>query len=222
MFYRHKASLMYDYRAITLAFTLVEAPFIMLTSMVFCLLWYFTVGFAVDAAKFFMYWLFMTFSLGVFTFFGQGFMAVFRDAQTAQGFGSLFIAMNSIFGGILIRPQAIHDVWIWAYWVFPLHYVMEGLFTSQFQGDETPIVASYGSPFYEFSLEKNCPDLASSSADIPQECITGTAEDWIYVSFGGMWIPEHIPYNIIYLIGAVVVAKAMAMWGLWGKNYLAK
>ena len=85
MFYRHQASLMYDHRAITLAFTLVEVPFILLSSMVFCLLWYFTVGFAVNAAKFFSYWLFMTFSLGVFTFFGQGIMSVFRDSQTAQG-----------------------------------------------------------------------------------------------------------------------------------------
>ena len=220
MFYRHKASLMYDHRAITLAFTLVEVPFIFLSSMVFCLLWYFTVGFAVDAGKFFLYWVFMTFSLGIFTFFGQGFMAVFRDSQTAQGFGSLLIGMSSIFGGILIRPQAINSFWIWAYWTFPLHYVLEGLFTSQFQGDTTPIVATYGTEFYNWVLSENCPKVEDDPP--PVECYTGTAEEWIYVSFGGMWLPEHIPYCIGYCIGAVVVAKAMAMYGLKQRNYLAK
>ncbi len=38
MFYRHKASLMYDHKAITSAFTFVEVPFIFLASMVFCVL----------------------------------------------------------------------------------------------------------------------------------------------------------------------------------------
>ena len=99
MFYRHKASLMYDHKAINLSFLLVETPFIVLASFVFTVLWYFTVGFDPNAGKFFLYWLFMTFSVGTFTQFGQAFMAIFRDSQTAQGFGSLLIGMSSIFGG---------------------------------------------------------------------------------------------------------------------------
>jgi ABC-type multidrug transport system permease subunit len=72
-----------------------------------------------------------------FTYIGQTFMAVFRDSQTAQGFGSLLIAMSSVFAGMLIHhPQDIKPFWIWAYWVFPLHYVLEGLMTSQFESDE--------------------------------------------------------------------------------------
>lgn len=178
MFYRHKASLMYDYRAIGLAFTLVEVPFIILASMVFVILWYFTVGFAVNAGKFFLYFLFMFLSLAVFTFLGQGFMAIFPDSQTAQGFGSLLIGMSGIFGGILIRPQYIPTFWLWGYWTFPLHYVLEGLFTSQFQGDNTTIVASYGSPFFDAV----CPGIGPDDP-IPANC-TGTAEEWINVSFG--------------------------------------
>ena len=220
MYYRHKASMMYDHKAVTLAFTLVEAPFILLSSMVFCLLWYFTAGFALNAAKFFLYFLFMTFSLGVFTFFGQGLMAIFRDAQTAQGFGALLIGMSSIFGGVLIRPQDIKSFWIWAYWTFPIHYIIEGLLTSQFRNDQTPIVASLGSPYYYHVLEKNCPNMPPDQTP-PLECTTGTAEDWIYVSFGGMWVPDHIPYNILYLICAVIAAKAAALYGLKMKNYLA-
>lgn len=61
----------------------------------------------------FLYWLFMAFSLGTFTFLGQGFMAIFRDSTTAQGFGALLIGMSSIFGGIIIRPQYMPSFWIW-------------------------------------------------------------------------------------------------------------
>ncbi|KAL7543144.1 hypothetical protein ACHAXR_013435 [Thalassiosira sp. AJA248-18] len=226
MFYRHKASLMYDFRAILLAFTLVEILFICLSSLMFTLLWYFTVGFAVSAANHFLYLLFVTLGLGTFTFFGQGFMAMFRDSQTAQGFGSLFIGMSSIFAGILVRPQEIYQYWIWAYWLFPLHYVLEGIMTSQFKDDDTPIVASYGSAFYGDVLKSECPDLVDNPNvlydDIPAECITGTAEQWVYVSFGGMWVPEHIPYDILYLCGAIIVAKGIAWYGLRSKNYLAK
>ena len=174
----------------------------------------------VDAAKFFLYYLFMAFSLAVFTFFGQGFMATFRDSQTAQGFGTLLIGMSSIFAGVLIRPQNINNFWIWAYWTFPLHYVLEGLLTSQFNDDMTPIQASPGTDFYDYTVQKNCPDVEDPSSD--PSCTIGTAEDWIYTSFGGMWVPEHIPIDIVYLICAIVVAKAITLFGLSQKNYLAK
>lgn len=220
MFYRHKASMMYDHRAVNLAFTLVEVPFILLSSMVFCLLWYFTAGLAVNAAKFFLYFVFMTLSLGVFTFFGQGLMANFRDAQAAQGYGAVLQGMSTIFGGILIRPQDIKSFWIWAYWVFPLHYIMEGLLTSQYRDDQTPIVASLGSPFYYYVLSKNCPNMPPDQSP-PVECITGTAEDWVFTSFGGMWVPENIPYDVVYLICAIIASKAAALYGLKTRNYLA-
>ncbi len=80
--------------------------------------------------------------------------------------------------GILIRPQFIPPFWQWGYWLFPLHYVLEGLFTSQFQGDNTTIVASFGSPFFDAV----CPEVGPNDP-IPNNC-TGTAEEWIYVSFG--------------------------------------
>jgi ABC-type multidrug transport system ATPase subunit len=219
MFYRHKASLMYNHNEVALAFTIVEIPFIILASMVFCLLWYFTAGFALNATKFSMYWIFTALSLGFFTYVGQSFMAVFRDTETAQGFGSLLIAMSSVFAGILIRPQAIKSFWIWAYWFFPLHYVLEGLLTSQFEGDQTPIVATYQSPFYSYVVNKNCPGVDASN--LPATCTTGTAEEWIQVSFGGMWTPEHIKYDVLYLVGVIVLAKILTIYGLRHINYLA-
>jgi len=36
-----------------------------------------------------------------------------------------------------------------------------------------------------------------------------------------MWVPENIPYDILYLCGAIVVARVMVLIGLMKKNYLA-
>lgn len=111
MFYRHKAALMYSEQAVLLAFTFAELPFIMLSSMVFCLCFYFLVGFSTLAYKFFWYYLFFTLNLGAFTFLGQMMTALVRDSQTAQGFGGLLISMTSLFAGTLIRPQNIQGFW---------------------------------------------------------------------------------------------------------------
>jgi ABC-2 type transporter len=43
---------------------------------------------------------------------GQMFVSLFRDTQTAQGFGGLFIGLTSLFSGILIRPDNIPDFWL--------------------------------------------------------------------------------------------------------------
>lgn len=61
-------------------------------------------GFATDAGKFFFFFMFVTLALCTFTFLGQMLVSLFRDAQTAQGFGGLIISFSSLFSGILIRP----------------------------------------------------------------------------------------------------------------------
>jgi hypothetical protein len=37
----------------------------------------------------------------------------------------------------------------------------------------------------------------------------------------GMWVPENIPYDVLYLCGAIIVARVMVLYGLMKKNYLA-
>jgi hypothetical protein len=94
-----------------------------------------------------------------------------------------------------------------AYWLFPGHYVLEGLLTSQFKGDTTRILASPGSQFFAAS---NC------TASVP--CY-GTAEDWINITFGGKFIYEHIKWDILYLVGLVVGARVITCIALTHLNY---
>lgn len=132
MYYRHKAAGMYNSRSTTAAFTLSELPFVLLASTVFILLFYFLMGLANDAAKFFWFWAFLFCALATFTFTGQTLMALLKDSQTAQGLGGLLITFTSLFGGILIRPNEIPTFWVFMYWLMPGHYLYEGVVSIQY------------------------------------------------------------------------------------------
>lgn len=71
MFYRHEASLMYNSGPALFAFTWAEIPFILLAALVFVVPFYFLLGFALNAGKFFFYYLFIVLDIALFTFTGQ-------------------------------------------------------------------------------------------------------------------------------------------------------
>ena len=201
MFYRHKGSLMYDKKAILLAFTLSEAPFIILSCFIYVTVFYFMIGFEVDAAKFFMFWFFMFLTMANFTFLGQMFMSLTKDAVTAQGFGGLIVSLSSLFTGVLIRPDNIPAFWTFMYWLMPGHYIYEGLLMSQYDGDTTEIVASPNTPFWN-AIDPPCEEqLAAGKA----EC-TGTAEAWVASSFTA-YSADNIPWNILYLLVLLLLSR---------------
>jgi len=207
MFYRHKAALMYDQKALIMSFTFAELPFIVLVSFVFVVLFYFIMGFAKQLDKFFYFLMFFCLAQMVFTYCGQMFSALLRDSMTAQGAGGLFISMTVLFTGVLIRPSEIPDPWIFMYWVSPGHYIYEGLIMTQFVNDDTEIVASPGSPFFQ-SL--GCTDARA-------ECI-GTAEQWVETSFDAFSY-DHVPYNLIYLLAIVLFSRFVTYMALTHLNY---
>lgn len=212
MYYRHKAALMYDKRAMGVAFTVAELPFIFLSSIIFVSIFYFMIGFATDAAKFFLFYFFFFMTMGIFTFLGQMFVALSPDAITAQGFGALTVSLTSLFTGVLIRPENIPTFWSFMYWLMPGHYIFEGLIVTQFDGDETPIIASPGTPFWVYL---DCEDQIAGGAT---DCI-GTAEQWVFASFGGNFVPEHIPANMVYLAILFVATRIITLIALGALNY---
>ena len=81
-----------------------EFPFIFITAVVFTVMFYFILGFSTDPDKFFLFFAFVFLGLCSFTFLGQMMVSLFRDSQTAQGFGGLIVSFSALFSGILIRP----------------------------------------------------------------------------------------------------------------------
>mmetsp|Transcript_27588 Transcript_27588/g.66312 ORF Transcript_27588/g.66312 Transcript_27588/m.66312 type:complete len:915 (-) Transcript_27588:593-3337(-) len=212
MYYRHKAALMYDTSAISFAFTAAELPFLIGTCFTYTTIFYFMLGFAADAGKFFFYYLFMWLCMSCFTYFGQMLVAISPDAQIAQGFGALFVSNTGLFTGVLIRPANMPPFWKFMYWLMPGHYILEGLLVTQYAGDQTPIQASIGSPFWTYL---GCDDKVEEGQT---ECF-GSAEDWVYATFDGIFVPENIPGDIAYLVGLLVFTRVVTLLGLQFLNY---
>ena len=213
MFYRHKSALMYDTPAVSTAFTLAEIPFLIGTSLLYTTIFYFMLGFAVDAEKFFFYYLFMLLCMTLFTYTGQMFVALCPDAQIAQGFSGLLSSNTGLFAGVLIQPQYIPKFWIFMYWLLPGHYILEGLMTTQYENDTTPIAAQPGSPFYDYLIGTD-----QCSGDIDEGC-TGTAEEWVYATFDGEFSRANVPYDILYLVVATILTRVVTVWALGHLNY---
>lgn len=83
--FRHKAARMYNPTSIITAFTSAEIPFIVFAAFLFCVVFYFLMGFDIEAEKFFLFFLFVALGLGTFTFLGHMLALVFRDSTSAQG-----------------------------------------------------------------------------------------------------------------------------------------
>uniref|UniRef100_A0A6V2DZI5 ABC transporter domain-containing protein n=1 Tax=Ditylum brightwellii TaxID=49249 RepID=A0A6V2DZI5_9STRA len=71
MFYRHRAARMYKEITLISAIAVAEIPFLMISSMIFCVCWYFMARFSLDAGSFFLYYLFIFLNNAAFAFVGQ-------------------------------------------------------------------------------------------------------------------------------------------------------
>jgi hypothetical protein len=143
----------------------------------------------------------------LYTFIGQMVMSLFRDSETSQGIGGMFTSLTVLFSGILLRPDAIPNFWIFMYWITPGHYIFEGIIMSQYDGDDTLIVASTGSPFYN-SLR--CNETVVSCE--------GTAEGWVDSSFPD-WDTDHLFYDALYLIGVILATRVITFFALTNLDY---
>lgn len=208
MFYRHKSAMMYDTPAISTAFTLAEIPFLLGTSLLYTTIFYFMIGFAADAEKFFFYYLFMLLCMSLFTYIGHMLVAICPDAQIAQGFAGLISTCTSLFAGVLIQPQFIPKFWLFMYYILPGHYILEGLLTTQYHNDTTEITAQVGSPFY-----------ISLGCDGSEEKCSGTAEGWVESTFDGTFSIDNVPYDIAYLVGMTILTRVVTVWALGYLNY---
>jgi len=79
--------------------------------MVFQVIFYFMVGFANDAGKFWLFYLFLGLNSGLMTMLGQMAVSLVRDSATAQGLGGVLSGMISLFAGVMIRPENIPNFW---------------------------------------------------------------------------------------------------------------
>lgn len=167
-FYRERFSNVYAVGLHTLASTLVELPYLVISSILFVVPFFFIVGFGNDGVvveQFFFYWLFQGLYMSTLIFIGQFYSTVMPSEASSQMISGMTSTFLSLFCGFMIPSQSIPTFWLFMYWMNPLHYALEGLITTQFHRDHTLLT------------------LFSSSDQM-------TAQDYIYTVFE-QWSYKH-------------------------------
>jgi hypothetical protein len=96
---------MLDHNSLFWALAYAEMKFIIYASFLFCICFYFGVGFEVGPLRFASFFAFFTFNLAIYSYFGQAFTCCFRGMGTAQILAAVFIGLNNLFSGLIVRPQ---------------------------------------------------------------------------------------------------------------------
>eukprot|EP00903_Cladosiphon_okamuranus_P018818 g17309.t1 len=191
VFYREQAANMYGVRAYAVGYAVAELPYIFFITLAFCSIFYWVSDLADDAGRFFMYWLYFLLWVAFMVFMGHLFVMVLPDTKVAQTLGGVLSSMFSLFAGFLISPAKVPDPWIWAYYLNPLHYVVEGMSTTQFRNDDTGITTATG------------------PAGQPT-----TAEAFVNDFFGGEYKYSNRWYDVMGLIIFIVAARLGYLYAL--------
>jgi ABC-type multidrug transport system permease subunit len=218
VYYRHYLAGMLESTSLTLGFGVAEKPFLIGVSTLFVTVFYFTLGLALNLRKFFAFWGFFTFNIAIYSYFGQAFMCLVPGMATAQILCSVFIGINNFFSGLIVRPQYLNGFWALPFWITPGHYVYEGLVTTQYYEDTTPVYATPLSPFFHFL---NCTlDSTEEGVHTETQCV-GTTEQYVYSFFGEEFQYDHIYYDAMALGAFLVAARLLTYWALKRFNYAA-
>lgn len=73
---------------------------------------------------------------------------ILPDTKVAQTLAGVLSSMFSLFAGFLISPAKVPDPWIWAYYLSPLHYVVEVRGPTRRTYVEAPLQRHVGAAFY--------------------------------------------------------------------------
>jgi hypothetical protein len=126
---------------------------------------------------------------------------------------AVFIGLNNFFSGLIVRPQYLTGFFQLPYWITPGHYVFEGMVMAMFAYNDTPVIATSGSEFYE---ALGCSEQNLSAGE---ECM-GPASEFVNVFFGGRFQRDHIWYDAVVCGLVLVIARAATYYGLKYCNYM--
>ncbi|MQL95669.1 hypothetical protein Taro_028335 [Colocasia esculenta] len=132
VFYRERAAGMYSAFPYAFAQVAIELPYVLVQSMVYCLIVYSMIGFHWTAAKFFWYIFFMYFTLLYFTFYGMMATGLTPNHNIASIVAVAFYSIWNLFSGFLVPRPRIPIWWRWYCWACPVAWTLYGLLVSQY------------------------------------------------------------------------------------------
>ncbi|KAL8123013.1 hypothetical protein AgCh_011114 [Apium graveolens] len=132
VYYRERAAGMYSAVAYAFAQVLVEIPYVLSQSLLYCLIVYAMIGFDWTFVKFGWYLFFTFFTLLYFVYFGMMTVAVTPNADIAAVVAAAFYGIWNLFSGFIMPRPAMPDWWKWFSWVCPVAWTLYGLIASQY------------------------------------------------------------------------------------------
>jgi len=206
VFYKQFVAGMIDTHALGWALGVAEKGFIILAAFIFCSIYLATAGtFPISFLKALKFWGFFTFNIAIYSYFGQAFMCLAPTMATAQIFCAVFIGLNNLFSGLIIRPQYMRNIFAFTYWISPGHYVYEGLILSQYWDDQRIVTANAGSEFYIW--------LGCDRFGYEQPCV-GTVEQYVWVFFGEKFNDDNLYLDVLVLAFFLILARVVTFFAL--------
>ncbi|XXG90712.1 hypothetical protein AAC387_Pa12g2411 [Persea americana] len=130
--YRERFVGMYSSHVYSLAQIAIEIPYIIIQSLIFGIITYFSVGFHYSVYKLLWYLGTVFFTVLYFTYLGMLIISVSPSIQVATVYSSTFFIMSNVFTGFLIPRTQIPGWWVWCYWICPASWTLNALVTSQY------------------------------------------------------------------------------------------
>jgi len=147
VFFKQRNYHFYPAWSYALAGSLLRVPEHFLSASLWTVMVYFSVGFVVDAGRFFIFWLNMfscaMFSTSLFQLLG----ALTRNDVLAQGLGAVALLMSIVTSGFPIARTSIGGWWIWMYWISPMSWNLRSLVINELMSkDWRKSSAEFGGP----------------------------------------------------------------------------
>ena len=228
VFHKHRASGMIAHGSLSSALGTGEAPYILLVSFLFGVVYYFTVGLFHTVEKFFYFWLFFMLNVASYSHFGQAFMCLVADVPTCGALVGALVGYNIFFSGYIVRPRYFKGPFQLGLWTAPGRFAYEGIVMTQFENIDDLVLAEDFSPFY-FSL--GCGDALlaettdsesptpSPKNETESQCY-GTVEEYVQFFFGSQFSIDNFWMDLFVLVGYVILARFLTWFALKKFNYV--
>ncbi|KAE9268844.1 hypothetical protein PF008_g31020 [Phytophthora fragariae] len=203
-FYRERASETYNALWYFVAGTLVEIPYIFFSSLLFCIIFYPSVGFT-GYITFFYYWIVVSMNALLFVYFGQLMVYALPSVAVASTLGALFSGIFMLFAGFNPPAGSIPTGYMWVHWISPPTYTIAMLVSLVFAD------CSEGS-----TDGISCKSLQNAPPTIGDMTLKEYVEETFDMKHSDIW------RNAMIMIILIVVFRVLALVSLRYINHLKR
>ncbi|XP_020254965.1 ABC transporter G family member 41-like isoform X2 [Asparagus officinalis] len=160
--YREKYAGMYSPWAYSLAQMVIEIPYVFIQVGLFIVITYPTIGYYWSAQKFLWFFFTMFCTLLTYVYLGMLIVSLTPNVQVASILQSPCYGILNLFSGFIIPGPQIPKWWIWLYYISPMSWTLNSLFTTQY-GDidkeimvfgETKLISSFIKDYFGYHHDR--------------------------------------------------------------------